>query len=663
MRFIADLHVHSHFSRATSRNLDPEHLNLWARKKGISVIGTGDFTHPGWIAELEEKLIEAENGLFKLRPELARASDALVPQSCQAIETRFLFSGEISCIYKKGGKTRKLHHLILLPDIPAVHMLNKQLDRIGNITSDGRPILGLDSRDLLEIVLGVSDKAVFIPAHIWTPWFSLFGSKSGFDSLDECFGDLTGHIHALETGLSSDPPMNRLFSDIDHCLLVSNSDAHSPPKLGREANILDTTLDFASIQQALTTGRGFLGTIEFFPEEGKYHLDGHRKCQVKLDPEKTMSYEGICPSCGKPLTIGVLHRVHELSDRNSPELSKDFRCMIPLPEILSEILGCGPATKRVNAFYEELLMALGPELHILMDASLENIEKAGGLLLARAIERMRQNRVIRQEGYDGEYGIIRLFEEKERHELLGQITLFAPPKEKNNRKRKKPPLNKRRSQKIPEVSDQGQSTFLDPILDTLNPAQRKAVLHRGDHLLITAGPGTGKTLTLTRRIAQMIRSGEANPQKIIALTFTNKAANEMKERLRALLPEYSHDRVQVSTFHGFCLEILKNDAGGTDLPDPFTICSEMDAENLARQVISENGKGKQTVARFLKNLPQFKRMSLFHDKGDLIHSDLFPIYKIYQEKLRNLGMLDLDDLEVETQKLLRQQPDIRRKYA
>jgi DNA helicase-2/ATP-dependent DNA helicase PcrA len=254
MNFIADLHVHSHFSRATSRNLDPEHLALWGKKKGITLVGTGDFT-----------------------PELETSIEREIPASCRR-PTRFLLSGEISCIYKRGGKTRKLHHLILMPHLDAVFRLNKKLDQIGNLSSDGRPILGLDSRDLLEIVLEASEKAFFIPAHIWTPWFSLFGSKSGFDSLEECFGDLTSHIHALETGLSSDPPMNRLLSAIDNYLLVSNSDAHSPAKLGREANIFDTELDYDRILQAMIQRRGFEGTIEFFPEEGKYHFDGHRKC-------------------------------------------------------------------------------------------------------------------------------------------------------------------------------------------------------------------------------------------------------------------------------------------------------------------------------------------------------------------------------------------------
>ena len=345
--------------------------------------------------------------------------------SCAAPSRGSSLSGEISCIYKREGKTRKVHHLILMPDFEALERMNRHLARIGNITSDGRPILGLDSRNLLEIVLESSDRAFFIPAHIWTPWFSLFGSKSGFDAVEECFGDLTPHIHALETGLSSDPLMNRRLSAIDPYLLVSNSDAHSPAKLGREANLFDTPLDYTSVVEAMATGRGFVGTVEFFPEEGKYHLDGHRKCAVRFEPQETRDCNGLCPKCGKPLTVGVLSRVHELADRKSPILTKEFRSLIPLPEILSEILSCGPATCKVLSAYEDLLERLGPELGILMDCPREAIQDAGGPLLAEAIDRMRRNLVIREEGYDGEYGVIRLFREGEKKALAGQGSLFG----------------------------------------------------------------------------------------------------------------------------------------------------------------------------------------------------------------------------------------------
>ena len=663
-KFIADLHIHSRFSRATSKNLDPEHLDLWARKKGIKVVGTGDFTHPGWISELQEKLTNAEPGLFRLKPDLAASIKPEIPTTCQS-SPRFILTSEISCIYKKNGKTRKVHHLILLPDFDSVLKLNRRLEQIGNIRSDGRPILGLDSRNLLEIVLETSDQAFFIPAHVWTPWFSLFGSKSGFDDIKECFEDLTPHIHALETGLSSDPPMNRLLSQLDTYLLVSNSDAHSPAKLGREANLFETALDYDAMVSAMTNGEGFSGTIEFFPEEGKYHLDGHRKCQVRLHPSETKSRNGICPVCGKPVTVGVFHRVDDLADREHPEVSKVFFSLIPLTEILSEIHECGPATKKVTRIYEDLINTLGPELHILMDASLEEIKQTGGLLLSRAIDRMRNNKVIRREGYDGEYGVIRLFDDGEKDELLGQRALFKlKPKKQASRKAKT-----RKEKKSPKKRDPDQQvalSFMDPILDPLNPEQREAVIHGKGHLLIVAGPGTGKTMTLTHRIAYLLRAGSMGGGNILALTFTNKAAREMKERLLRLETRENGKTVFVSTFHGFCLDVLRNDGHYPDLPESFSLCSETDTHVLAEEAVSEavNGKSpKNTARRFLKNLPALKLNSISDREPDAALDDFLSVFTIYQEKLRNLGMLDLDDLEVETLRLFNEYPDIRRKYA
>ncbi len=283
MKFIADLHIHSRFSRATSRSLTPESLSLWGQKKGIKVIGTGDFTHPEWVPELKEKLEESETGLFRLRPEFAKEIEGDIPQSC-ASQTLFILSGEISCIYKKDGRTRKIHHLILMPDFESVEKFNRALDRVGNIKSDGRPILGLDSKILLDMMLNASERAFLIPAHVWTPWFSLFGSKSGFDAIEECFEDLTPHIHALETGLSSDPPMNRLLSALDKYLLVSNSDAHSPSKLGREANIFDTAADYDSMIRAMTEKKGFEGTIEFLSRRGEISYGRPQEVQHDASP-------------------------------------------------------------------------------------------------------------------------------------------------------------------------------------------------------------------------------------------------------------------------------------------------------------------------------------------------------------------------------------------
>ncbi|MEO1369295.1 MAG: endonuclease Q family protein, partial [Acidobacteriota bacterium] len=373
MAFYADLHIHSKYSRATSRNCDFEHLTLWAKRKGITVVGTGDFTHPAWWQEIHDKLVPAEPGLFRLRPELEREVDARLPPSCRR-PVRFLLEVEISTIYKKGDKTRKVHHLIYAAELDTAGRFRDRLGAIGNIKSDGRPILGLDSRHLLEITLESGPDAYLIPAHIWTPWFSAMGSKSGFDSIADCYGDLAGHIFAVETGLSSDPPMNWRVSSLDGYTLVSNSDAHSPPMLGREANVFDTELDYFAMRRALETREGWGGTVEFFPEEGKYHLDGHRACGVRLEPEETREKGGRCPTCGKPLTVGVLHRVEVLADRptdHRPEAPSPFSSLVPLPEIVSELRGTGPKSKGVQGAVAAITAHLGPELEILEHVPLE----------------------------------------------------------------------------------------------------------------------------------------------------------------------------------------------------------------------------------------------------------------------------------------------------
>jgi len=423
MRCIADLHIHSRYSRATSRDLNPENLWKWAQLKGISVVGSGDFTHPAWMKELQEKLEPAGNGLFRLRKELQTPE---VPASCSA-DVSFLLSSEISCIYKKNGKTRKIHAIVLAPGFADAKKINARLSAIGNLQSDGRPILGLDAKELLKIVLGASPEAMLIPAHAWTPHFSVFGAASGFDSLEECFEDLAPHICAIETGLSSDPLMNWRLSALDRITLMSNSDAHSPAKLGREANILDTEISYAGIMRAIETGKGFSGTIEFFPEEGKYHYDGHRACDVSLPPKETLRHHGICPVCGKKLTIGVMHRVEKLADREEgyrPEGKPPFHSIIPLPEIIAETLSVGPATKKTDAMYRDLLHLLGNEFQILMDVSLEDIRAAGSPRLAEAVAKMRSGDVSIAPGYDGEFGKVRIFETFAKKTPQGQAPLF-----------------------------------------------------------------------------------------------------------------------------------------------------------------------------------------------------------------------------------------------
>lgn len=423
MRFIADLHIHSKYSRATSRDMTPESIGKWAQLKGISVVGTGDFTHPEWLRELQQKLEIAENSLFRLRKEF-RTGD--VPPLCRA-QVFFLLTAEISCIYSKNGRVRKIHTLLLAPDFSAAAKVNAALSRIGNLSSDGRPILGLDAKNLLEIVLDIGPDIMLVPAHAWTPHFSVFGASSGFDTLEECFEELTPHICAIETGLSSDPSMNWRISALDRVTLLSNSDAHSPAKLGREANIFDAGLSYGEILDSIRTRKGFLGTIEFFPEEGKYHFDGHRACGIIFSPRETIRNKHRCPVCGKRLTVGVLHRVEKLADREAgyqPEGAPPFRSVIPLQELLAETLKKGVNTKTVQNEYESLLRKLGNEFAILMDIPQDVLGREGSPVLGEAIRRMRRGDIAISPGFDGEYGKIKIFEAVTRQVSKGQTMLF-----------------------------------------------------------------------------------------------------------------------------------------------------------------------------------------------------------------------------------------------
>ena len=395
MKHYFDLHIHSRYSRSTSPSLNPLTLNKWGKIKGISLLGTGDLTHPVWLKELEEHLTLGDDGFYGLKNS-PKGNNSSV---------RFVPTGEVSAIYKQDGRTRKIHLVIVAPDLEVSQKFSKALGRLGNVESDGRPILGLSARQILEIALNTHPDMRVIPAHIWTPWFSLFGAKSGFDCIDECFGDLTNHITALETGLSSDPAMNRLISALDPYALISSSDAHSPDKLGREATILKGPLTRESLWSALAGGPSLGGTVEFFPEEGKYHLDGHLGCGAVLTPAETKALGGLCPVCGKPVTIGVLHRVTELADRQVPLSNRlpDFH-LIPLVEILGQALGVGPKSKKVQVVYEKIIGEFGNEFKFLLESPLEDIEDAAGPLLRLGIERMRRGEVEAQGGFDGQFG-------------------------------------------------------------------------------------------------------------------------------------------------------------------------------------------------------------------------------------------------------------------
>lgn len=409
MQIIGDFHLHSKYSRATSRDMDLEHLDQWAKIKGIQVLGSTDFTHPKWFLELKNQLNETGEGIYQLK----NKKQDLHP-------TRFILTTELSCIYSKNGKTRKIHLVIFAPNLKIVEKINKKLGGKYNLKSDGRPILGIDARNLMEIILDISSDCMIVPAHIWTPWFSLFGSKSGFNSIKECFEDLTPQIYAMETGLSSDPPMNWQWSELDQITLISNSDAHSPRNIGREANVFDLPkTDYPSIVNAIKTKKGFLSTIEFFPEEGKYHWDGHRNCGVRFNPKESKKHHNICPKCNRPLVLGVDYRVKEMADKsaktekkNKPKNAPSYRRIIPLPEIISEIRGVGKNSKTVQAEYFNLIKKGKNEFNILLNLSEVELKKIIHYpQLLKAILKMRKENVFKEPGYDGVYGQIKVFKE------------------------------------------------------------------------------------------------------------------------------------------------------------------------------------------------------------------------------------------------------------
>lgn len=693
MTFYADLHIHSKYSRATSRICDLEHMACWARKKGVSVLGTGDFTHPKWLDELKQKLVPAEPGLFRLRPDLEKQVDEWL-DAPGGEPTRFMLQVEVSTIYKKAEQTRKIHHLIYAPDLEQAERFVDRLSRIGNLASDGRPILGLDSRHLLEITLESGEGCYLVPAHIWTPWFAVLGSKSGFDEIEHCYGDLTPEIFAVETGLSSDPPMNWRLSQLDRFTLVSNSDAHSPPKIGREACVFETHMDYFAMRRALKTGEGYGGTVEFFPEEGKYHLDGHRKCGVCLEPAETRQHDGRCPECGKPITLGVMHRVDELADRGEgTENSKrpcPFRSLVPLEELLAELQGVGPKSKAVQGKYEHLLARLGAELFILERAPLEDVQKAASSLLAEAISRMRQGRVIRRAGFDGEYGTIRLFEREEllQDSMVGLLFDMKPndaasaagrnsqqsrtvdergatPQRENAARNVDRPQVKSRgiahlAQQIqPSQSQKGPSR----ILNGLDSEQRRAAQITDGPLLILAGPGTGKTRTLTHRLAYLVADNRAAPEECLAITFTNRAAAEMRDRLQALLPVRT-DRPPTMTFHALGLTILREHGPRLGLTQPVQVAAAAECVALIRETFRLS---QRKAAKLLSRISETKRTEAAaisahreHDPaGDL---ELAQVVERYRRALDHRGLVDFDDLVALPVKLLKTDGELVRAY-
>ncbi|MFI2708612.1 UvrD-helicase domain-containing protein [Micromonospora sp. NPDC018662] len=678
--YVADLHIHSKYSRACSRDLTLPNLGWWARRKGIGVLGTGDFTHPAWYDHLRETLHPAEPGLYRLSPEaerdIARRLPPRLASEAEADPVRFMLSVEISTIYKRDDRTRKVHHLIYLPDLDAVGRFNAALGRIGNLGSDGRPILGLDSRDLLEITLEASGDGFLVPAHIWTPWFSALGSKSGFDAIADCYADLAGHIFAVETGLSSDPEMNWRVGSLDRYQLVSNSDAHSPPALAREATVLTADRDYFAIREALRTGDGLAGTVEFFPEEGKYHADGHRLCGVNWSPERTREAGGRCPECGKPLTVGVLSRVEALADRpagHRPAHAREVAHLVPLAEILGEINKVGARSKKVEGKLNELVAALGPELEILTRTPVEEIGRVGGELLAEGIGRLRRGEVRRVPGYDGEYGVITLFDPAELGASgggAGQDTLFdvpvpaqrrpaepAPkPKAKRpaaarpepKRKPPAPPLAPAPSPHEPfEPMLAGMEEVGTGLLDRLDAMQRVAASAPGGPLLIVAGPGTGKTRTLTHRIAYLCAELNVFPDQCLAITFTRRAAEELRHRLDALLGPVAED-VTVGTFHALGLTVLRENAAAAGLPADFRIAD--DADRAAAR--AEAGEDDERYAALLRkrdlvDLDELLTLPVALLKGDR------KLVRDYRERWKWIFVDEYQDVDAVQYELLR----------
>ncbi len=648
--YIADLHIHSRYSRATSRECTPEHLELWARRKGIHIVGTGDFTHPAWREELKEKLTPAEDGLYVLKEEY-RISDGITPDT---FLPRFVITGEISSIYKKNDRVRKVHSLILLPGLEAAEVVSKKLELIGNIHSDGRPILGLDCHSLLEILLELCPESVYVPAHIWTPHFSLFGAFSGFDTVEECFEDLSPYIHAMETGLSSDPPMIWRVSALDKYQLISNSDAHSPAKLGREANLLDIALSYAGLREAIQTGKGLYGTIEFFPEEGKYHMDGHRKCNLCLTPQETLKYNNKCPVCGKKITIGVSHRIEQLADRDEGFVRKNakaFESLVPLPEVIGASMGRSAESRAVQKEYQNLLLRLGPEFEILRTIPTEEIQRVTGSRIAEGISRLRAGEVERIPGFDGEYGTIHLFREEELASAEGQMDFFSMLGVGLEEKKKAEivreiAVSARETaveESVPPVPESESVPGTPSVSATaeLNPLQDEAVRAVDRRIAVIAGPGTGKTKTLISHLLYLLRNRKVKPGEITAVTFTNQAAAEMRERLQKQLGSRRRlQSMQIGTFHAICLSVLK--AHGLE----FSLLDEAEALEKARWVIEESGLTVKPQV-FLEQLSRLKSgVEQYEDEK------LQKAFGLYQEILKNSRQMDFDDLLLETVKLM-----------
>jgi DNA helicase-2/ATP-dependent DNA helicase PcrA len=661
MEIVADFHVHSLHSIATGQNANLEHLDLWGRYKGLAVVGTGDCTHPEWLKELNAKLTPVAAGVYGLKEELALPLKLSGPHWEHISSVRFVVTGEVSAIYSKGGRVRKVHLLLILSGLEGAERLSRRLGQLGNVVADGRPILGLDAKYLLELTLEADPEALVIPAHVWTPWFSVLGAKSGFDTLEECFEEQINHIYALETGLSSDPPMNWRVSGLDRYLLVSNSDAHSPQKLAREANIFTVAPTYPDMAQAIRSQEGFAGTLEFFPEEGKYHLDGHRKCGQRLTPEQARDLDGRCPQCQKPLTLGVMHRVMDLADRpegSTTPGSKPFESLVALPAILGEVLEVGSSSKKVERFYFRLLEKLGPELDILRRVAREDVAREGGELLAYALEKMRRGEVHIAPGYDGVFGEIALLTPEERDRFRGQSVFWsvkAPASISAKPQVKTLPGIRINAQAAGEAPESPTLEVAELLLVGLNPMQQQAVTHQSPPLIVQAGPGTGKTRALTHRLAYLLQERHVPPESILALTFTRQAAKEMTSRVYRLLPGFPGlERCTIGTFHALGLKLLAECGFTREVAD------EERRRALVQEVAKEFGL---SVSRLDRQVSRAKQA--LYGPGDVSPGEALPpaqAFLAYEALLEREQLWDYEDLLARPLRLLQEDSGLRGSY-
>jgi DNA helicase-2/ATP-dependent DNA helicase PcrA len=677
MKFYGDFHLHSYLSRATSKNLTLEYLESWAKIKGITVVGTADITHPEWLAEMQKKLEPAEPGLFTLKKEYSLPiefgfKNSKSPDSLQNREVRFILTGEISNIYKQDEKTRKARNLIFLPDFESVEKFQNTLKHQNtNITSDGCPNLKTRVRDTLETMLSINSDSFLVPTDIWTHKGALLGPPSGFERIPDAFGDLAPHIKAIEIGIGSDPPMNWMCSHLDQYTLTANSDAHSPEKLGRNANIFNTELSFNHIIQAMSDGNGktFEGTINLYPQDGKYHSDGHRKCNILWSPLETLKHNGICTECGKPVTIGIVNRIAELSDRESiterPQRLPFFP-IIPLREIIAEILQVGESSQKVTKAYQETIQKLGPELDILLNVNVEEMDTVNNLL-GEAIRRMRNREVQISPGYDGEYGVIKVFQEQEKTHLGSQNSLFETKRENTDAlihplidfdlsKYQELKNFQKKTQTYREPKEKNTTTKTS----ALTPEQNQAAQHKNGPCIIVGGPGTGKTRVLIHRIKNLEQSG-IKPENIIAITETNQAARSMQKQIQTLqngLHLHSPDLIPtICTFQSLGLQILKQYPHSQKRTSHFSIINEDEKQNILKTHLHIQESDLMYWSQQISNAKQNQIYE--HDIDDLEFKTIFEKYEFI---LQNLNVFDTDDLLYKTIDILQNNEEIQQEY-